>query len=662
MSVAAVPRDSSEAPTDSGLRRAGGFTESGHDRAASFLEINLESLRLSAETQRAVRDAAPRGRVQVLDDGTALINDGSTLLGAPLPVSDVFAQLSGLDAQHVVVIFGIGTGQLPRLVRAMCRVPIVIYEPDPRVLRAVLEHGPLDLADIPVVSGIADLTRFWREFAMRKLDVRVLTTPGYYRAYPDDVKAFVDAIPLLLERAAITKATFQNRGKVWIQDIIANVELLEDAPPFLTLESCFKGVPAFIIGAGPSLDRNIHLLEEAATKGIVFATNSGAVALAARGIEPQVVCCIESIDASSKLAGLFFMSRAVRAFSLAAAPETLRTGAGPLLPVHEAVAQYSGPLSELTRCSGLPMSSSVSTVATSLARMLGCSPIVLVGQDLAYSGGRTYAKGTGYETSKAEIDDGSGVIHLKWNDEALRVHGEAQGPQRTHEELRRVPAWGGQGEVESGAGFTGIISWFEGTAAATQAGGETRWINATEGGVHIEGFEDLPLAEVLAGLPERRIGAPDIASAARARWTPISRQTIADWLTAHAAAARRVRRAARRVRRHAELAAVVTRSGEARSVTRVYDQLERSEAELRAAVARCPLVDAWSHRAVDGALAAEPDEPREANLGPRGAAQESTRRSARLAGAVERAARELERALDDRAQRLRIPRRSQPDE
>ena len=43
----------------------------------------------------------------------------------------------------------------------------------------------------------------------------------------------------------------------------------------------------------------------------------------------------------------------------------------------------------------------MSTVAFALAAALGCSPIVLVGQDLAFTDGRTHAEGTRFEHSRA---------------------------------------------------------------------------------------------------------------------------------------------------------------------------------------------------------------------------------------------------------------------
>ena len=56
------------------------------------------------------------------------------------------------------------------------------------------------------------------------------------------------------------------------------------------------------------------------------------------------------------------------------------------------------------------------------------------------------------------------------------------------------------------------------------------------------------------------------------------------------------------MRRYAEHASHVTLRGEPRQVGPAYERLERAEAEIRAAVAACPLVDAWAYRDIQAAL------------------------------------------------------------
>jgi hypothetical protein len=106
------------------------------------------------------------------------------------------------------------------------------------------------------------------------------------------------------------------------------------------------------------------------------------------------------------------------------------------------------------------------------------------------------------------------------------------------------------------------------------------------------------------------------------------------------------------VRRLARLAARATTQADPRSVTRIYDALERAEAKLRAAVMECPMLDAWANAPIELAMRVPAPVDMDDAAGPLRAAREATEKSARIAGAVEQAARELERALTDRALRL----------
>src|SRR5690606_35601610 len=152
----------------------------------------------------------------------------------------------------------------------------------------------------------------------------------------------------------VNDATHRLRAREWVSDVLANVELLQSAPSFLGLAEKYKNVPAWIVGAGPSLAKNVQHLADATKKGLVFAVNSSALALARHGVTPQVVACMQSIDVSHLLERVPYLDHVVRAFSLTGHPKTLRTGKGPPLPVYEGLPQLV-PLIALGKAAGLPV-------------------------------------------------------------------------------------------------------------------------------------------------------------------------------------------------------------------------------------------------------------------------------------------------------------------
>jgi hypothetical protein len=118
---------------------------------------------------------------------------------------------------------------------------------------------------------------------------------------------------------------------------------------------------------------------------------------------------------------------------------------------------------------------------------MGGNPVVLIGQDLAYSNDRIHMRGTNGEQ--------------RWENTCTRVTPVTRNKRAF---LRnnctvRVPAWDKEGEVWSDRKFLTFLWWFE--RQVRQIAGRIRVINATEGGAHISGAEHLSLQSVLAELP-----------------------------------------------------------------------------------------------------------------------------------------------------------------
>jgi hypothetical protein len=615
-------------------------------RPTGFLEENLEALALPDQVRREILATAPKGRIVRTADLTPLIEADGHVLGAPLPDDEIREIVRRAVDRTVFVVFGMGMGHVARQLRAMSDQPIVVLEPDLAVLRTMLEHGPTDLGGLHVVTSTHALLGAWAQIGQRFLDALIVRTPGYSSAYPAQLLEVPTAVHDLFQRIGITQNTYEVRSRIWVEDILENLSTIVGTSPFMSLTGKFRGVPAFIVGAGPSLDRNIRLLEEAAKKGIVIAVNSSGKALARHGLAPHVMACIESIDSSKLMAELPFIDDVVRAFSLCAAPNILKTGKGPLLPIHELLPQFARPLEQLTGASGVAVCGSVSTAAFSIAHALGCSPIVLLGQDLAYTSGRTHASGSWWDESRATVNKETGEMKLDWSDTLKKV-----GYRHGAEPLTEIPAWGGEGTVFSGISFSGIRGWFESAASMlTEAREELRLVNATEGGGRIAGFEETRLSDVLADLPERNITAASLAALAHESQSGITRCHVTEWIAQQARLTEDVRNAARRLRRRGTAALGAMASEDARRISKSFHQLEQAEQALRVVVHAAPLVDLWAHGAVT-AQNGDDAAPGDA----RAEAKQAVEKGVRVADAIERAAAEFRQKLLEAKDRFANP-------
>ncbi len=563
------------------------------------LEANLACMGLFNYTRQALLEAEPRGEIVRQRDGNPSLMLDGRMLGAVADERTRAGWLANLGdtRQGIIVVFGLGVGHAARHIRERTSARLVIYEPDAGIARRVLSSGPTDLGTIPIVTDLRDLQALWPGLAGDRDVAAMVVSPGYPLAFPNELREVTEAVRMLVGDINLLENTRNARYREWVDHIFSNVPRLCEASPFLALAGQYVGVPAFIVGAGPSLAKNVEQLREASQKGIVFAVDVSGKVLDARGIEPQVLVCLEALNLSAHMKGLGFIDRVVRAFSMTSHPGGFHMAGGALLPFFERMRSFS-PIEDLVGVPGAVVGGSVSTVAFSLAEQLGCSPIVLVGQDLAYTGGRTHAEGTAFEKSRARVSEDGKRIDYAWCAAAhAQREGSDLGPPHSHDILFQVEAWGGGPDrVASSAAFNAYRLWFE-VAAATlaQMRPDLQLINASEGGSRISGFEERALGEVLATLPERAISAAGLAQRARELRPPLTSRQVSTWaadqrrLTRDAAlAATRVQRAARSALKHLDPDAP-------RAVGKSFETLQELEASLREACEGQPMLEAWAY-------------------------------------------------------------------
>ncbi|EMY76679.1 PF01973 family protein [Leptospira weilii serovar Ranarum str. ICFT] len=208
----------------------------------------------------------------------------------------------------------------------------------------------------------------------------------------------------------LTKFEFE---RIWVRNTFVNAANFPDSKNPRTrielLKEKFTNTPAMLVSAGPSLRSQCEWIQKVRDKVFLFSCDTSLKALLKFGIVPDGVMTLDAQTHSF----FHFMgaeSSNVPLFAdLVSSPPILRSQKFTKI-VHSLTAKYvvdaSGELKrEVTAGSktaekllgpigDVQSGGSVATTAFDVLRNLGCRPIFLVGQDLAYSGREIHSTGT----------------------------------------------------------------------------------------------------------------------------------------------------------------------------------------------------------------------------------------------------------------------------
>ncbi len=414
-------------------------------------------------------------------------------------------QLTAADtgrSAELTLHFGLGLGYLAMVDGTLPAGRRLVFEPDPNLLQVALEG-----LDLPTLYEQYRVQLFIDEAAFgaaleqafdRGENFRVTALPFYPKHYPAAYDRFRELVRAKLEAGKVRQVTL---AKVYPHILRASLQSLWHTtrlPAVDGLVGGFKGKPAVILAAGPSLERNLVAIKPYRDKIVLFAVARVVAAMERHGLTPDFLVHTESKDYSNQVYGVSGLAKTCLLLSDQCHPDFFRLPARHIL-VYQSdtnlVTHWKTRLLPQLRHFRVDSGGSVANDAFSLAFAFGCDPIILTGQDLAVSRGRSYFDGA-------------------------RNRAFPYDP----EHVRPVPGYFGT-TATSLIHYVTFIHWYEEAAAVLRAQGRpTRLINATEGGAALRGFTPMRLDHVLAGYRD----APGVdvagavAAAAVARPLPVA--------------------------------------------------------------------------------------------------------------------------------------------
>jgi hypothetical protein len=308
------------------------------------------------------------------------------------------------NANCVISFFGLGNGIfVKKLVQKINKEDIIIvYEPSLSIFQYVIKE--FDISDIIendniliIINGVND--KEFHSILSRTIDwsnigSQVLCChPFYDQIFISEYKSFLKDISNNNYQVFINRNTAALMGKAVVKNTIHNFKYLKNSNILSDLfERIPQNIPAIIVAAGPSLEKNISDLKFAKNKSIILATDRALDYLLDNEIDPDFIVTLDPIKPIK-----YFSRRDNIDIPLFSKIESNQE----IIDYHKGrkiwydsneffnniYKKFNKPLTTVS--SG----GSVATAAFSICLELKISKIILVGQDLAYSGEYTHVGG-----------------------------------------------------------------------------------------------------------------------------------------------------------------------------------------------------------------------------------------------------------------------------
>lgn len=383
------------------------------------------------------------------------------------PIPDVEKYLEGreLFKQDISVLIGFGLGYMTKAVIDKMEKghTIVVVEPVGHIIKLALsqfdfskyiKNGQLIIA----TPGIEEVN-----IALAVCDSRVVvrqwyaTTEHYIMLRKEYAEVSVKTLEIINSLRCNTGTVAANGGIIANNDIESLPYLIRHRG-VIELLNIFKGKPAVTVSTGPSLQKNIHHLIEHQDKVVIVAVGQALRPLLAYGIRPDFICTVDFGEVNmGHFNGILESDVPLICLNRAYAP-LLKKYQGPKFVVATPNPGYEDTAIDIMRHRGsVDQYGSVAHLCLGVAHLMGCDPIIMIGQDLAYPDKNiTSHFSQADEAGNIKIDE-QGTILWDVTDKKSILHGKGD---YSHGQFIEVPGYFGK-PVKTNVGLASFISGFE---------------------------------------------------------------------------------------------------------------------------------------------------------------------------------------------------------
>jgi hypothetical protein len=409
------------------------------------------------------------------------------------PVNEASRNLERLNIHESInfIVLGLGLGyQVSEIIKkCSTQSKIYVFEKDPELFALtirnkdfspIFEHPGVRLfvdADLRELSDLMEPERInftLNEYCLINHKALIDKNIEYYGVLFREIENYFMESKINLKTQSI-------HSKLYYKNIFSNLDSLRNSHGIHSLKGYLPEIPAIICSAGPSLDKNIQLLKSSRNGFFLIAVATALKPLLQNGIQPDVVISIDPDELTIRSFDFFKDTGETWLVYNAAVPSTIPKSFPKKiafdLDLHLAKwfktrSEEKGSLGKVT---------SVAHSAFNFAKYLACSPIILLGQDLSFHKQSLHCKYSFYYEDSINL-----VSRFRQLNYLNRLKYLNFGQNLT----KPIDLFDCQ--VTSTLAMDSYRQIFSNSLDTSQT-----VINATEGGVPIEGMINLSLREAL---------------------------------------------------------------------------------------------------------------------------------------------------------------------
>lgn len=374
--------------------------------------------------------------------------------------------------KKIFFVFGFGTGEH---IKALCdkfkNNRIIVFEPNEALKDYI--PGLKWIEEYRNLTVLCSEENHLKDFIKSELEefktdrIHVGYFANYDRIYSTEFSNLIEIIKKLIWDIQIEINTAMSYSKRWFDTFISNFEFIVNGIPATAYKDKYKGIPAIIVSAGPSLEKNIEELKKIKGDFLILVGGRTLRSVLQKDVKPDMIVNVDPSERNYQLVKGYIEDTNIPLLFYEGTNEKI-------------VANHQGKKIFFTQkdfvkkmaeveIENYTFGGSVAHIATGFATDIGCSPIIFIGQDLAYTNDKMYSKiSSDQNNPNTENPNGAGDIMVD------AVNG---------------------GQVRTEPVLYGFKKNLENYIAAKRQ--STLFINATEGGARIEGTIEMSLKEVI---------------------------------------------------------------------------------------------------------------------------------------------------------------------